>query len=912
MQAWPPTPASTSSVQVLEGPAGIGKSHRLAELLATALAAGVRILRAQPSQAETRLVGSALIDLCSGVSDDEIATLPEVQANALMTALLRGSTSVGNPEAISLAFTGLLRSLATAGPIVIAVDDVQWIDEQTADVLTFAGRRMPGTGVCVLLARRTTPHGAVPPLVADLSTALAAERTELSGLPDAAVETLLRERLGAALPRADVASAIELAGGNPLFAVEIARASLAARSGGIAAGTKALPDSLYDAIGHHLAALDAPAQQALAAAAALGRPRLHHLRALDADLDLGPAEQAGLVRVVHGTIEFAHPLYAAAAYDQLSAGERGRLHRRLADVVDGGEERARHLALGASEPDETVAEALDAASQRAMTRGALIAALDAANLAMSATPADSTRRTQRLIRIGELLYRAGSTDRALAQLSAALESATTDRDRAHALHARACVVQPAYSIYEAADLERQALDLVGDDLELRADILNMLAVSTPDDYDTGLQYAAAAREILERLPAPDPVRLAAAMTNEAGARFYAGGGADIESVRRVVDLQAGDTSAPVMERAVTVLGYLLLWTDDFPGARDAFATARQMSIDEGDDSSLLYVVRNLAAVETRAGRWREAEQLIDEYEELAERLNQPYYLPRAALDRAKIALYRGDAAAALAISEDHIERGVAGEQLLMEQLGRGVRGLVAVVEGDAPRAATELDRYVEIFTINNAAEPALREYAGDHIEALVLAGRDVDAEKAIHHLVEISEPLGRTVMLAAAARGKALLLAERGEIEAALECAEQALVLYRTIERPFETAGTHLVKGQIHRRLRQKALARREFTAALTIYTELGANGFAERTQREIDRIGGRAPAPLELTETERRVAERAASGMTTAEIATALFISTHTVSANLTRVFRKLNIRNRTELAARLDGKDSGTTPAS
>jgi DNA-binding CsgD family transcriptional regulator len=906
IQPWPPAVDTPSSAHVLEGPAGIGKSHRFAELIAEA--GDVRIMRAQPSQAETRLVGSALIDLCSEVSDDEIAALPEVQANALMTALMRGSRPVGNPDAIGVAFSGLVRSLASQGPIAIAIDDVHWIDQQTADVLIFAARRFPATGVGVLLASRTEPQVDVRQAVTDLCAALPSEREQLTGLSSTAIEQVLRERLGSGLPRADLTTAVDLAAGNPLFAVEIARSSLSARQDGAARTNHTLPESLYDAIGRHVAALAAPAREALAAAAALAKPQLHQLRSLGVDLDLAPAEEAGLIRIVHGAIVFTHPLYATAAYDQLSAGARARLHRRLADVVESREEQARHLALGAAEPDESVAAALDAASKRAMDRGAPSAAIDAASLALTATPSDSTGRVTRLLWVGELLFRTGATDRAIAELQTAVNCASTDRDRAHALHILAKSTSNAGDVYEGHQLAKQALELVGDDLGLKAKVLVNLAWTSMDDFDAGLQYAIQAREVLEELPDADPAVLADAMTNEAGARFYTGTGCDIETLRRAVDMQAGDTTLQILDRAICVLGYVLLWYDDYPGAREVFGAARQMSIDEGDDHSLIYILRHLATLEIRAGRWNDAELLIEEYEGLAERCDLAVYSRRAALDRARIALNQGDTTAAIGIGKDHIERGIASEQLQIKQLGHGLCGAAALVDGDPHHAAIELDQWHQVFLINNAAEPALREHAGDHIEALVLAGRDVDAEKAIEQLVELAEPLGRTVMLAAAARGRALLLAERGEIAQALESAEDALALYRRIERPFETARTHLVKGQIHRRLRQKALARRELDVALAIFTQLGAAGFAERTQREVERIGGRTAAPLELTETERRVAESAASGMTTAEIATSLFISTHTVSANLTRVFRKLNVRNRTELAARLE---SGTTVA-
>jgi DNA-binding CsgD family transcriptional regulator len=905
VQPWLPTEHRPSSCYLLEGPAGIGKTHRFSELLAVAAKSGVRIMRAQPSEAETRLVGSALIDLCADVDDEEIASLPEVQANALMTALLRGSTEVGNPDAVSVAFSGVLRSLVSQGPLVIAIDDVQWIDQQTADVLAFAARRIPETGVGVLLARRTEPQGGVPPVVLDVCAALPSQRESLAGLPDGTIERLLHDQLGSGLPRADITTSVELAAGNPLFALELARSALAARERGVATDSTTLPASLYDAVGSHVAALDAPAREALAAAAALSKPQLRQLRSLDVDRDLAAAERAGLVRVKHGTITFTHPLYAAAAYDQLGAGERARLHSRLAEVVEGGEEQARHLALGASEPDEAIAVALDTARMRALARGAVSAALDAAQLALSATPDGSSQRTQRQVQIGDLLFRTGSTDQALTQLRSAADEAATDRDRSYALHTLARFSHNSLSLHVGHELETEALALVGDDLELKADILIQLAVSMPDDYDGGLQYAIQARELLDQLPHPDQRQLAVAMTNEAGARFYIGAGCDVDSLRRAAEIQAGDTTLQVADRALCALAYVLLWYDDFRGAREAFGRSRQMAIDEGDEHGLTYVLRYLAMLEIRAGRWIEAERLIEEYAELAERCQLFGYLHRVDADRAKIAAYRGNTALAIEIGEEHIERGIATDQLMVKQVGHGLRGLAAFVDGEPHLAASELDQFSDIFRTVNAVEPGLHEYAGEHLEALVLAGRNDDAAKAIDQLIEAAEPLGRTVILAAAARGSALLLAERGDLDAALESAEHALALYQTIERPLETASAHLVKGQIHRRLRQKALARTEFTRALAVFNELGASGYAERTQNEIDRIGGRAAAPLELTETERRVAELAASGMTRAEIATSLFISTHTVAANLTRVFRKLGVRNRIELAARLDGKE-------
>jgi DNA-binding CsgD family transcriptional regulator len=162
--------------------------------------------------------------------------------------------------------------------------------------------------------------------------------------------------------------------------------------------------------------------------------------------------------------------------------------------------------------------------------------------------------------------------------------------------------------------------------------------------------------------------------------------------------------------------------------------------------------------------------------------------------------------------------------------------------------------------------------------------------------------LGRTALLAAAARAEALLRAEQGELDAAVDAATRALQYYDQIERPLERARTLLAKGQIHRRFRQRALARDELAGAQAAFEALGARGFAARAGIELARIGSRLPASGELSETERRIAEHAARGMRSAEIGRTMFLSTKTVSANLTRIYQKLGVRNRAELAARLE----------
>jgi DNA-binding CsgD family transcriptional regulator len=266
---------------------------------------------------------------------------------------------------------------------------------------------------------------------------------------------------------------------------------------------------------------------------------------------------------------------------------------------------------------------------------------------------------------------------------------------------------------------------------------------------------------------------------------------------------------------------------------------------------------------------------------------------------AMLAANRGDLSVAVAIADEDIATSLELGITALERNSRGVRGFCALVEGDYAAAVANLERYMELFGQNNSVEPALPQYFGDHVEALVAMGRLDDAELAIAAMVEPATRLGRTAVLAAAARVEALLLAERGDFEAAIVAAARSVELYDVIERRFDRARAVLTKGQIHRRYKQKASARRDLTVALAEFEAVGAAGFAAKTRAELQRIGLRPPASDSLTETERQIAELTATGLTSAEVGQQLFLATKTVSSSLTRIYRKLGIRNRAELAA-------------
>ena len=883
---------------VVEGPPGIGKTHHLTRLLEQA--GEWRILRAQPAQAEVRLVGSALLDLCDEVTDEEIAALPPAQATALSVALLRSEVRDDlTPQAVALAFTTVLRHLAEAGPLLIVVDDMQWIDPQTAEVLAFAARRLPPAGVGLLAGLRLEPAGAPPELVADLAAALPLTRWPVEPLDSAELERVVLGRVGSAVSASVLRSAVESAHGNPLFGIEVARAMLGAPSH----DRVPFPSSLAELVGRHVDTLEKPTRLCLAAASALRKPSVRELRDVGVGDSIAAAEGAGLIEIRGHEVFFTHPLYAAAAYDGLLTSERMDLHTRLAAVVEGEEERARHLALGADAPDETVASALDGARDRALRRGALHAALDASRLGLRATPAGSPRAPRRLIQLGRLLYRVGDTTLAREELASAVEQASDPLLKARALHELARIVSDTQSELEGSRLELQALDLAGEDVDLRADIHMGLALSHVDDWKIAVEHARTAVDLLERKPDTEPRKMAAALASYVGASFYFGTGADLEACARAVELEAGSVDVPVSDRALSIMFYLQLWVDDFPSARRQLAHAYQLCVDEGDEASRGYVLSNLARLELRSGNWASSEEYIQECRELFRRSGNQYFASVAEQHQMLLDAFRGSYEGPLAVAALDIERGAEAGNPLVELRGRGLRGFCLLASGDAAAAAEELDRYRALFAVNNAGEPALRQFEGEHIEALITVGRLEDAQAALDDLLDVSTRLNRTACLALGARVQALLHSARGEAELAVASAERSLELYDTLERRFDRARALLTKGQVHRRFKQKAAARRDLSAALAEFTELGAVAFAVRAGDELGRVGLRPAASAELTETERQIADLAARGMTSAEIAGQLFLSTKTVSANLTRIYRKLGVRNRAELTAHLAG---------
>jgi DNA-binding NarL/FixJ family response regulator len=444
--------ADRAAVLVLEGEPGIGKTTLWEAAIDAARNRQLRILAARASGAEAQLSFAGLTDLLEDVDGDAFAALPAPQRLALDVALLRSVPAGAPPEprAIALGLLNVLRALAGGGPLVVAVDDVQWLDSASAEALAFAARRLDGEAVSFLLARR-------PGSRSDLERVLERRRPErlhVGPLGLTATGRLLFERLGLNVRRQLLRRIVEATRGNPLFALELGRTL--AEHGPPATGEEMpVPDVVEDLLGTRVAGLPHPLRRLLLAVALSGDLRASQLMEIGDPADVDDAVEAGLLVVDRDHARPSHPLLAAAAKQRSTAGERRDLHVELARVAADEELRAFHLALATELPDEELAATVAAAAAAAAGRGAAQEAVVLAEHALRLTP-EPDGPNRRLLALGDYLNVAGEQARLTELLAPQLESLPPGEARV-----KACLL---LSNGELTPAERRVVELAVDGL----------------------------------------------------------------------------------------------------------------------------------------------------------------------------------------------------------------------------------------------------------------------------------------------------------------------------------------------------------------------------------------------------------------------------------------------------------------
>jgi DNA-binding CsgD family transcriptional regulator len=877
---------------VLPGEAGIGKTTLWLAGIDAAAARGYRILCSRPSGAETRFSFAGLSDLLTDAGH-VIAELPPIQRRALEAALLLGEAeSDADDRAVAAAFLAALRMLAGERPVCLAVDDVQWLDAASLAALGYALARLDGQPVAALVAVR----GEVPDWLRRALPESQLRTVPVTSMSLGATHELLHDRLDATFARPVLIRLWETSRGNPFFALELA-AALQRQGGTLAPGDELpIPSSLDELLHARIDSLGPEALDVVHAVAALAHPRVTLLEsAIGAGCDPGLAEalDARILELDGEHVRFTHPLLGSAVVARQTPGRRRSLHGRLADVVPSHEERARHLALAAAEPDREIASILEDAARSAHARGAPATAAELAEQALRLTPPSSPNdANRRLLTAADMHYRAGDGGRATTLLEQARAAAVPGTARA-TIVTHLAGVQP--SPQDAVVLYREALSEAEGDAALRATIHLRLAalMRFTEGLERGMEHGELAVQAASRVD--DPALRCCALAAYGLMHFNAGHGIPRNEMDEALSLERSLAEWPLDDGPTWVSAWQLSWSADLDGARilvqEVLPVVKARNDPAGEAEALWF----LSLLEARAANWDEAERYATDSLDLRMQLGRvipPHHFPAAIIDahRGRIEEARARSQAAVAQAEaDGIGIGTSGHSWVL--------GFVELSLGDANAALPSLRRAYEL---RNAfmLDPAQRLEFGDLLEALIAVGELEEAGEVLSTWEGRAVSLDRAWALAILARCRGLLLAARGDLDGAFASFEQALTEHARNTDPFHHARTLLALGRTQRRAKKRGDARATLDDALARFKQLGAPLWAEQTRAELARIGGRAPSNGELTEAERRIAMLVAEGRTNREVAAALFLTVHSVETTLTRIYRKLEVRSRAELA--------------
>jgi DNA-binding CsgD family transcriptional regulator len=878
---------------VVRGEPGIGKTTLWEAALGRAGERCAWVGRSRPSGAEAQLSYVALGDLFEGVGAAEFGVLPVPQRRALEVALLRAEVAGDSlePRTVASGVLGVLRGLARRGTALVAIDDAQWLDRSSAAALAFAARRVEAN-VRFLLTLRS---GAESPLVDALKPMTVDIEVGPLGYFD--VRRMVAERLGPALPGRLLRRICEVAGGNPLFALELGHALADTGWTGAAGDPLPLPEQVEAVLGVRVSGLPKSVRRALLAVALSGNLRTSQLETVVGARGIEDAVDAGVLVVDGERVRPSHPLVATAAARRSRPSERRQMHAQLAHAVSDDELRARHLALGTPGVDDDLAETVAVAARSAAARGGAEGAVDLAEQALRLTPEDSPQRGERVLALAEYVL-VCEPQRLSALLSAELNHLPPGRlrARAHLLLADGNDVATAWD-YDA-ELDR-ALAECGNDSELRAIVTARKVLSTALVHIAGI--AAAEARAVDALPdarvgGGDAERLV----------LHAVGWTRILRGRGVTDLSeqadaSPDAAWPLFLSFDLLTAIRSIWRGEATAARTMLTRLMAVADERGEAMSSMTLSLHLCELSLRSGQWRDADRFLGGWEQSTdyEIFPKPVYARCCAL----LAAGRGltDEAERWATDAIAYSEAVALRWDGLEAMR--ARGLAALAAGKPAEAATSLGAVWAHTQREGVGDPGAFPVAPDLVEALVECGRGDEATDVTERLEQLADELDHPWARVGTVRCKALLLGDdptsAGAIDRLLTHAADA---YGDLGLHFDRARSFLILGRKQRRLRKWAAARLALEQAATTFSEIGSQGWQALARAEIDRVGARRPQPAgHLTPSEQRVARLAADGHANKEIAQILVISVHTVEAHLSRAYAKLGVRSRGQLARRL-----------
>jgi DNA-binding CsgD family transcriptional regulator len=892
---------------VLEGEAGIGKTILWRYSVDLARRRSFRVLSCSPVPSESRLLFASLRDLLDEAFDSVAGSLPVPQRVALAVALLRedpGPTEV-DPGALAVAFLGALRLLAAEQPLLVAVDDVQWLDPPTRSLLEFAARRLRCEQIALLLAARSAgPEGPV-----GLSRGLLASgmhRIEVGPLHVGALHAVLRDELDVSFPRPTLLRIHQVSRGNPFFALEIGRAIVQGGDPLTPGEPLPMPDDLSGLVTTRIAQLPPAVSEVLVTVAMLSDPLISLVEAAtspDAPARLREAADLGVVELDETRIRFVHPMLASAALAAAPADVRQRVHRRLAEVAPVAEERTWHLALAEAGPDAAVAMKLDEAARGALARGAPGPAAELSEQARRLTPRELVGDLQRRsVEAATYHLHAGDTGRARVLLEDVLAGGPSDDVRGAGLQGLATVRLRQESFVAAEELLEQALTET-EEPRRRAELeLNLtVCLFQLGKLDGAAEHGRRSLVLAENLE--DWTLASGALTHLAMVEFLLGRGLPADVIGRAVTL-----AGPGPRRGLPHVlppefswGVMLKWADELEPSRATLEALRLRAEEEHADGWLSAILFHLGELACWLGDFDLAAQYAGDAHRAAEESGSPTLEAGPIYLDAVINAHLGRVDEARSMARHGLAVAERSGNLLHRIRCLAVLGFVDLSLDDPEAACGYLEPAGRLAIAAGCVDPGVLRFLPDEVEALTALGRAEQGGRLLDEFEARARALDRASALAAAGRCRARLLAHHGDLAGALASLERAMVQHERVPMPFERARTLLALGATLRRARQKAAPRAYLAEALDVFERLATPLWAEKARAELARVGGRSPAGVDLTPSERRMADLVAEGRANKEIAAALYVTPKTVETSLSRLYRKLGVHSRTELAHRL-----------
>ena len=892
-----------SGVLVLHGEPGIGKSALLD--LAVELAAGFRVLRARGVEAESEIAFAGLQELLWPVIE-LLPGLPERQRTVLEGALGVGPVVTGDPLAVRAATLSVLVAAVQDAPLLVVVDDADWLDRPSAEAVAFAARRLDSKGVVVLVAMREEEPSAFD------SAGL--RKLRIGGLREQPARRLLSEHAAGEIAPAVVEQLMSVAAGNPLALLEIPGAALPA---GQLEGRELLDEPLpvgsgiKQAFARRLEQLPPDTRDTLLVTAASEQDEgavlaaALQMRGLS-ETALAPAEHAGLITITDGRIRFKHLLVRSVVYHGASREQRRAAHAALAAACDKtADRRAWHLAAAAVGPDEKIAAALEDAAARAAARGGLATAARTYERAARLTP-DSDARGGRLLAAATLAHATGRLAWTSDLVLAGLPLATTATVRADFQHLAAMVERESGSVQRARTMLRDGAAAIADQDPTRATL--MLIDTTPVDMMSG-DLAAAAESAQQALAQASFCSSAIQQIADVVANMIASlrgllpaDQVHIDALRRTL---ASLPELPATLAVTTEMSWATWYAHQHLESRNARDNELDRAITAARARSALGILPALlsfgAILDIREDRWTRAIALASEAIELADAAGQPSYRAWGLLGLAMVEALQGRQENCRAHASEALKLGQASDNAAVALYVRSTLGLLELGVGNIPGAVEQLEQCAQRAKATGFLHPDIARYEANLVEALHAAGDHTQACAAADLLAQHAEQVRSPWGLATAARCRGLLANKEEESEKQFLA---ALALHEHFPSPFECARTQLCYGEKLHRTRRSDVARKQLRQALHTFEHLAADPWAERARRELRGTGIKTrrlrhhPAIDTLTPQELRVALIIAGGATIQEAATQLFLSPKTIEAHLGRAYRKLGIRNRAQLA--------------